>query len=98
MEGHVLSTVGWCLGHPTAEAWLRIACAEGPTLPMEDQRTQHVARFIMEITLFHRAFVSIKPSDIALACLKLARCMCVSEQPRKVRLIDLLCCKQKRLT
>lgn len=76
MEGHVLSTIGWGLGHPTAEAWLRIACAAGPTFPMEEAKTQHVARFLMEITLFHRAFVSIKPSDIALACLTLARYQC----------------------
>jgi len=80
MEGHVLSTIGWGLGHPTAEAWLRIACASGPTFPMEDARTQHVARFLMEITLFHRAFVSIKPSDIALACLALARYQCASTE------------------
>lgn len=80
MEGHVLSTIGWCLGHPTAEAWLRLACCESPMTPMEDERTQHVARFVMEITLFHRAFVSIKPSDIAKACLMLARQMCATEQ------------------
>lgn len=48
---------------------------------MEEQRVQHVARFIMEITLFHRAFVSIKPSDIANACLMLARCVCGVEKP-----------------
>ena len=26
MEGHVLATIQWTVGHPTAEAWLRIAC------------------------------------------------------------------------
>lgn len=88
MEGHVLSTIGWLLGHPTAEAWLRVACCQGPDLPMEDTRTQHVARFIMEITLFHRAFVPIKPSDIAQACLLLARFICSpsGEYQRKVSL------------
>lgn len=29
MEGHVLSTIGWTLGFPTPEAWLRLACATG---------------------------------------------------------------------
>ena len=83
MEGHVLSTIGWCLGHPTAEAWLRLACTPGPFATMEDTRTQHVARFLMELTLFHRAFVSIKPSDIALSCLLLARFICDPEKARR---------------
>lgn len=87
MEGHVLSTIGWLLGHPTAEAWLRVACCQAADQPMEDTRTQHVARFIMEITLFHRAFVPIKPSDIAQACLLLARFICSpdSQSLQKVR-------------
>lgn len=28
MEGHVLSTIQWTLGHPTAEAWLRLMCCD----------------------------------------------------------------------
>lgn len=74
MEGHVLSTIGWIVGHPTAEAWLRIAAIT--PFGVEDIKTQHVARFLMEITLFHRAFVASRPSDIAAAALLLARHMC----------------------
>lgn len=79
MEGHVLSTIQWTLGHPTAEAWLRLLCC-GPS--MEDPKVQHVARFIMEITLFYREFVKYPPSTISLASLTLARYLC--GQPRRV--------------
>lgn len=72
MEGHVLATIHWVIGHPTAEAWLRLACTTGP---LEDSRTQHVSRFIMELTLFHREFISFNASDIASASLILARHM-----------------------
>ncbi|CAK5264752.1 unnamed protein product [Mycena citricolor] len=78
MEGHVLSTIQWTLGHPTAEAWLRLMCT-GPCV--EDIKVQHVARFLMEITLFYREFVKYSPSTIALAALTLARFLC--EKPRR---------------
>ncbi|RDB29624.1 G1/S-specific cyclin CCN1 [Hypsizygus marmoreus] len=73
MEGHVLSTIQWTLGHPTAEAWLRLMCC-GPC--MEEPKVQHVARFLMEITLFYREFIQFAPSSIALAALTLARFLC----------------------
>lgn len=73
MEGHVLSTIQWTLGHPTAEAWLRLLCC-GPTI--EEVRVQHVARFLMEITIFYREFVEFLPSTIALSALTLARHIC----------------------
>ncbi|KAF6766361.1 cyclin [Ephemerocybe angulata] len=73
MEGHVLSTIQWTLGHPTAEAWLRLLCC-GPVV--EDTKVQHVARFLMEITLFYREFIKHSPSTIALAALTLARHLC----------------------
>ncbi|KAF9056336.1 cyclin-like protein [Panaeolus papilionaceus] len=73
MEGHVLSTIQWTLGHPTAEAWLRFLCC-GPYI--EDTKVQHVARFLMEITLFYREFIKYTPSTISLAALTLARHLC----------------------
>jgi len=79
MEGHVLSTIQWTLGHPTAEAWLRVMCCGA--LP-EEPKVQHVARFLMEITLFHREFVTYVPSSIALASLTLARFLC--GRPRRM--------------
>jgi len=79
MEGHVLSTIQWTLGHPTAEAWLRLMCC-GPNV--EDTKVQHVARFLMEITLFYREFIKYPPSTIALASLTLARYLC--DKPRRL--------------
>lgn len=78
MEGHVLSTIQWTLGHPTAEAWLRLLCCGQH---FEDSKVQHVARFLMEITLFYREFVEYTPSSIALGALTLARYLC--EKPRR---------------
>nr|GAT49766.1 G2/mitotic-specific cyclin CYB1 [Mycena chlorophos] len=79
MEGHILSTIQWTLGHPTAEAWLRLMCVGAC---VEDAKVQHVARFLMEITLFYREFVKFSPSTIALAALTLARFLC--GKPRRV--------------
>ncbi|KAG9101319.1 hypothetical protein FRC06_003195 [Ceratobasidium sp. 370] len=70
MEGHVLATIQWTVGHPTAESWLRIACTN---VCFEDTETQHVARFIMETTLFYREFIDCPPSVIANASLLLGR-------------------------
>jgi hypothetical protein len=49
---------------------------------VEDPKVQHVARFLMEITLFYREFVKYPPSSIALAALTLARFLC--GKPRRV--------------
>jgi hypothetical protein len=73
MEGHLLSTIQWTLGHPTAEAWLRYLCF-GPCY--EESKVQHVARFLMEMTLYYREFVKYPPSTIALGALTLARYLC----------------------
>ncbi|KAF8634000.1 hypothetical protein AX15_001174 [Amanita polypyramis BW_CC] len=73
MENHVLSTIQWTLGHPTAEAWLRLMCCG---TCVEEPKVQHVARFLMEITLFYREFIMYPPSTIALAALTLSRFLC----------------------
>ncbi|KAF9821949.1 hypothetical protein IEO21_00379 [Rhodonia placenta] len=73
MEAHVLQTIQWSLGHPTAEAWLRLFCC-GPFI--EDSKVQHVSRFLMEVTLFHREFCGYPASAIALGSLTLARFLC----------------------
>ncbi|EJD55338.1 hypothetical protein AURDEDRAFT_109702 [Auricularia subglabra TFB-10046 SS5] len=70
METHVLQTINWTVGHPTAEAWLRIACCGHG---VEDTKTQHVARFLMEISLFHREFINYPSSAVASGALCLAR-------------------------
>jgi hypothetical protein len=85
MEGHVLSTIGWSLGHPTAEAWLRLSClgtANG------DPESMAVAQFLMEITLWHKEFVSYLPSTIAAGSLLLAKYLL--DRPRRVGLFSLV--------
>lgn len=72
VEGHLLQTIGWTIGHPTAEAWMRLYC-QGT---QESTQVQHIARFIMETTLFTRDFVGLKPSNIARGCLLMARHIC----------------------
>lgn len=73
MEGHVLSTIGWVLGHPSAEAWLRVFSTG---IRYEDQKIANMARFLMEVTLFHREFIGIRSSIIAAGALMLARFIC----------------------
>lgn len=72
MEGHVLSTIGWVLGFPTPEAWLRLSFLHQP----QDQKTMSVARFLVEATLFQRDFIGVFPSHLADGALLLARCIC----------------------
>ncbi|WVR08763.1 hypothetical protein IAU60_005821 [Kwoniella sp. DSM 27419] len=73
MEGHVLSTIGWNIGHPSAEAWLRLNSTGNA---YEEPKVQNMARFLMEITLFHREFVGVQSSLIAAGALMLARFIC----------------------
>ncbi|TFK57364.1 hypothetical protein OE88DRAFT_1618854 [Heliocybe sulcata] len=73
MERHMLNTIEWTLGHPTAEAWLRLSCTG---LVMEEAKVQHVARFLMETTLFYREYIQYPSSAIALGSLCLARYIC----------------------
>ncbi|PWN50041.1 hypothetical protein IE53DRAFT_316521 [Violaceomyces palustris] len=72
MEGHVLSTIGWNLGHPTAEAWLRIEGVKSK----EQLKTLNVARFFMGVSLFHRDFINLTSSGLAKGALILARFIC----------------------
>ncbi len=87
MEGHVLQTIGWQIGHPTAEAWMRLACMGNIN---EETKTQHVARFVMEITLFHREFVGVKASIVTAGSLMLARYIC--GLPRHVSRVGAVVC------
>ncbi|KAF8136827.1 hypothetical protein K438DRAFT_1911587 [Mycena galopus ATCC 62051] len=73
MESHILSTIQWTLGHPTAKAWLCLMCV-GPSV--EDAKVQHVTRFLMEITLFYREFIKFSPFSITLAALTLTCFLC----------------------
>ncbi|WFD29217.1 hypothetical protein MSPP1_000223 [Malassezia sp. CBS 17886] len=73
MEGHVLFTLDWRLGHPAAETWLRY---EHANTPPSNPSTYSVARFLLETTLFSRSFIGVLPSMLAAGALLLARHIC----------------------
>lgn len=77
MEWHVLQTVDWVIGHPTVDSFLQLA-TEG--LP-KDVEVENMARYIAEIAMFHKQFVSKRPSDMARSALALARYVFNRPQP-----------------
>jgi len=71
MEWHVLQTLNWIVGHTTVDAFLQIALSEAPY----DAEVEHMSLYIAEIALFHKEFVSTRPSVLAKSALALARCI-----------------------
>ncbi|KAL2271057.1 hypothetical protein VTJ83DRAFT_428 [Remersonia thermophila] len=69
MEMHVLNTLDWNIGHPTVDFFTKLAAAE----ERDSVEVEHMASYICEIALYHRDFVSTKPSVMARASLALAR-------------------------
>ena len=53
-------------------------CSQRPH--SEEVEVVHMARFIMEVTLYYREFVGFAPASIALASLTLARSICGEER------------------
>lgn len=71
MEWHVLATLNWVLGHPTIDSFMQMAVDH----VQYDPEVEHMARYISEIAMFLKEFVSKRPSDMAHASLVLARCI-----------------------
>ena len=69
MEWHVLSTLGWAVGHPTVDNFVKMAIKDS----VYDPETENLALYILEIALYHRDFVSKQSHTLALAALALAR-------------------------
>jgi len=69
MEWHVLSTLGWAIGHPTVDGFMRLAVKDN----VYDPETESLTLYILEIALYHRDFVSKQSSTLALSALVLAR-------------------------
>ncbi|KAG4293999.1 hypothetical protein FPRO06_00584 [Fusarium proliferatum] len=69
MEMHVLNTLDWIIGHPTVDFFSQLMIAEEG----DDQEVAHMAAYLCEIALYHRDFVSTKPSVMARSSLALAR-------------------------
>jgi hypothetical protein len=69
MEMHVLNTLDWTIGHPTVDFFSQLMVAE----EQDDQEVEQMAAYMSEIALYHRDFVSTKPSMMARSSLALAR-------------------------
>ncbi|KIW72368.1 hypothetical protein PV04_00565 [Phialophora macrospora] len=69
MEWHVLSTLGWTIGHPTVDAFMRLAVKDN----IYDPEAESLTLYILEIALYHRDFVSKQSHTLALSALVLAR-------------------------
>lgn len=69
MEWHVLQTLEWVIGHPTIDSFLQLAVDGLP----RDIEVENMARYIAEIAMFHKEFISKRPSDMARSALALAR-------------------------
>lgn len=62
MEGHVLSTLEWTIGHPTVDSFLKQLLRHNcsPTL-------EHLALYLCEMTMFHKSFLGFSASVVAAA-------------------------------
>jgi len=71
MEWHVLQTLNWVVGHPTVTSFLQMALTEVSF----DPELEHMCWYLSELALYHKEFISLRPSVMARACLALARCI-----------------------
>ncbi|KAI8648515.1 Cyclin N-terminal domain-containing protein [Fusarium keratoplasticum] len=69
MERDVLDALEWVIGHPTSDSFSQQLVEEEG----EDQEVEHMAAYLREIAIYHRDFVSTKPSIMARTSLALAR-------------------------
>ena len=69
VEWHMLQTLEWVIGHPTVDSFIQI-CRDGV---MVDLELEHMARYILEISLYHREFIGKNSSEVARASMALAR-------------------------
>jgi hypothetical protein len=69
MEIHILDSLEWIIGHPTVEFFSQLFVMEEG----DDEEVKYMAAYLREIALYHRSFVSTKPSIMARSSLALAR-------------------------
>ncbi|KJZ77504.1 hypothetical protein HIM_03228 [Hirsutella minnesotensis 3608] len=69
MEMHVLNTLEWTIGHPTVDFFSQLLVA----YERDDKEVDCMASYLCEVALYHRDFVSTKPSIMARASLAVAR-------------------------
>lgn len=71
MEWHVLNTLDWTIGAPTVDGFIQIAMQDSNMV--DKVELEHMAWYISENALYHKEFVSTKPSVMASTSLTLAR-------------------------
>lgn len=76
MEGHILNTIEWVIGHPTAVSWLRLHLTHSNSALNEHPVVASTARFILEFGLYQRTLIGVRPSTLAHGSLILARYIC----------------------
>ena len=86
MEWHVLQTLNWIIGHPTVDSFLLIALQESGL--ETDLELQHMTWYLCEMALFHKDFVSTRPSILARSALALARCVLGRPPSREINWED----------
>ncbi|KAF4502807.1 G1 S-specific cyclin CLN1 [Fusarium agapanthi] len=69
MEKSVLCTLGWVLGHPTIDHYIKLLLVG----ESESKELTSMAAYLSEVSLYHRDFVGVKPSIIAESCCMLAK-------------------------
>lgn len=67
MEGHILNTIEWSVGHASVESFLQLLLGSkcNPTLAS-------IAQYLAEVSMYHRDFFAFTPSTIAACCVALA--------------------------
>ncbi|KAH8746778.1 Cyclin, N-terminal domain-containing protein, partial [Diaporthe sp. PMI_573] len=69
MEMHILNTLEWNVGHPTVDFFQSIIWADA----QDDREVRDMIAYVYEIALYHRDFISTKPSIMARASHTVAR-------------------------
>lgn len=77
MEMHVLNTLEWTIGHPTVDFFSQLLVA----YERDEREVDCMASYLSEMGLYHRDFVSTRPSTMARASLAVARTILGRPEP-----------------
>jgi len=72
LEWHILAILQWEIGHPTVNSFFH--------LTNDEVDVEHMAQFFCEVALYHKEFVSTKPSVMARASIVLAKTILYSHR------------------